>query len=114
MGIKPPMGWDMENLFDGLEDEPRRGSHDARHMDGREDRKKWYKEMRLDSCREFWVKTTRAQREDARAAAQNPAADLVHLIHLVKMEDGYYTPDAFWDYQRDEAAAADRHIYERV
>ncbi|RYP62623.1 hypothetical protein DL769_007229 [Monosporascus sp. CRB-8-3] len=114
MGIEPPMGRDTENLLTTQRTSQGEAPTISRHRDGREDRKQWYKEIRLDSCCEFWAKTARAQRDDMRAAAQNPAADLAHLIHQVKVEDGSHMPDAFWDYQRDEAAAADPHIYERV
>ncbi|RYO82242.1 hypothetical protein DL766_003216 [Monosporascus sp. MC13-8B] len=37
---------------------------------------------------EFWLKMTGAQRDDMRAAAQNPVADLAHLIHQIKMGEG--------------------------
>ncbi|RYP13186.1 hypothetical protein DL765_007013 [Monosporascus sp. GIB2] len=89
MGIEPLMGWDTKNLLMVHRVSQGEAPTMHRHRDGREDRKQ-------------------------RAAAQNPAADLAHLIQQIKMEDANHTPDAFWDHQRDQAAVADPHIYERV
>ncbi|KAI0394287.1 hypothetical protein F5Y17DRAFT_466372 [Xylariaceae sp. FL0594] len=77
----------------------------------RENRKPWYKEMRLGACRQFWLKTTREQRDEWREQAQNPPPELKSLTDQIKAEDKSHTVDSFWSYQRDEAAAAVESIY---
>lgn len=110
--IEPPMGRDTENL--SMAQRMGRGSAPMipQHKDGSENRIKWYKEMRLDSCYTFWVKADRAQRDGIRAVARTPPGDLAHLIQQIKDEDRCHTKDAFWEYQQDEAAAADPNIYQ--
>lgn len=112
--IEPPMGRDTENLL--MAQRMRRDEAPTMplHKDGSENRKKWYKEMLLDSCHTFWVKTTRAERDGMRATAQDPPADIAHLIQQIKAEDRCHTKDAFWEYQRDEVAATDTNIYQEA
>jgi hypothetical protein len=79
-----------------------------------ENRKSWYKTMRVDSCRKFWVKTTREQRDKWREEAKTPPAELVDLVDQIKAEDKSRSMDYFWTYQRDEAATSQGGIYSRV
>ncbi|KAI1264948.1 hypothetical protein F5Y18DRAFT_436380 [Xylariaceae sp. FL1019] len=76
-----------------------------------ENRKNWYKDLRTEACRRFWVKTTRQQRDHWRSMANNPPHELSHLIEEIEVGDRSRTTDSFWTYQRDEAAAADPKIY---
>ena len=49
-----------------------------------------------------------------RAEALNPPIEILHLLRQIQEEDKSHTKDPFWDYQRDDAAAADTNIYEFV
>ncbi|RYP05714.1 hypothetical protein DL764_003639 [Monosporascus ibericus] len=51
-----------------------------------ENRGKWYKTMRVESCRRFWI----------------------------RREDTSHAMDYFWEHQRNQGAAADEEIYVRV
>ncbi|RYP66766.1 hypothetical protein DL769_005942 [Monosporascus sp. CRB-8-3] len=80
-----------------------------------ENRGKWYKTMRVEACRRFWVGTTRKERDKIRdAAAAQPSDELAPIIEQIEREDNSHTKDYFWEHQRDQAAAADEEIYERV
>ncbi|KAI1085746.1 hypothetical protein F5B20DRAFT_16302 [Whalleya microplaca] len=81
---------------------------------GSENRKSWYKSMRHDSCRTFWVKTTREQRDTIRTEARQPTAELLPLLQQIQEEDRSLTRDYFWEYQRDIAATEDTGVYEHI
>ncbi|KAK7753240.1 hypothetical protein SLS62_004759 [Diatrype stigma] len=112
--IEPPMGRDTENLL--MAQRMSRGEAPIipQHKDGSKNHEKWYKEMRLDSRYMFWVKADRARRDELRATARTPPDEFTHLIQQIKIEDKCHTKDAFWDYQRDEAAATEPNIYQEV
>jgi hypothetical protein len=76
--------------------------------------KHWYRDMRRDACRTFWVETKREQRDIVRAKAQNPNPQLALSIRQIQNEDKSHTLDPFWKYQRDELAAEDADIYKPI
>ncbi|CAJ2509056.1 Uu.00g140820.m01.CDS01 [Anthostomella pinea] len=117
---EPPMGCIVEDFLMAQRlsrgEAPTMPMHrpSTENPQGAENCKKWYSEMRRESCRTFWVKTTRQERDSMRAGAQQPSADLIPLIQQIRNEDRSHTKDHFWSYQRDELAAEDPNIYEQV
>ncbi|RYP73842.1 hypothetical protein DL769_004143 [Monosporascus sp. CRB-8-3] len=118
--LESPMGRDIENflmaqrIHSGKAPEVPMHRPTRTNPQGSENRKGWYKTMRGDACRAFWVKTTRYQRDAMRTEALNPPKEILSLIKQISDEDNSHTKDHFWCYQRDEAAAADAEIYELV
>jgi hypothetical protein len=117
---EPPMGRDIENYLMAvrmsLGEAPPIPKHRAttEKPEGSDNRKHWYRDMRRDACRTFWVKTTREQRDGVRARAKAPDPAFVPLIEQIQDEDKSHTKDPFWPYQRDEIAAEDANIYEPI
>ncbi|KAI0017432.1 hypothetical protein F4780DRAFT_796150 [Xylariomycetidae sp. FL0641] len=72
----------------------------------------WYKSMRLDANRAFWLRTSRQERDEVRAAAQNPADELLPIIEQIRTQDKTHSKDHFWEYQRDETAIKSPSLYE--
>ncbi|RYP67273.1 hypothetical protein DL771_007362 [Monosporascus sp. 5C6A] len=85
----------------------------AGHPEGRQNGKAWYKTMRSESNREFWLGTTREARDSIRRSAMRPPDSLIPIIAQIEEEDNSRLEDFFWNHQRDEAAAADDDIYGR-
>ena len=118
--IEPPMGRAVENLLMAQRIHHGKAPKMPMHRQTKsrpepsENRKSWYRAMRHDACRAFWVKTTREQRDAMRAEAQDPPSEINALLHQIKQEDKSHTTDPFWEHQRDETAAADTSIYELV
>ncbi|RYP32603.1 hypothetical protein DL767_005108 [Monosporascus sp. MG133] len=118
--VESPMGRDIENflmaqrIHSGKAPEVPMHRPTPTNPQGSENRKSWYKMMRGDACRAFWVKTTRCQRDAMRTEALNPPKEILSLIKQIRDDDNSHTKDHFWSYQRDEAAAADTEIYEVV
>ncbi|RYP46276.1 hypothetical protein DL768_007495 [Monosporascus sp. mg162] len=83
------------------------------HPEGRQNRKAWYKTMRSESNREFWLGTTRESRDSIRRSAMRPPDSLTPIIAQIEEEDNSRSEDFFWNHQRDEAAAADDDIYRK-
>ena len=118
--IEPPMGRATENLL--MAQRIHRGEAPKIPMhrqtpskpEASENRKSWYRVMRHDACRTFWVKTTREHRDAIRAEALDPPHEILALLRQIQEEDKSHTKDPFWEHQRDEAAAADTSIYELV
>lgn len=120
--IEPIMGRDVEDLMMAQQIQRGQAPRIPMHRVSKdnpnpaENRKKWYKEMRLESCRQFWVKTTREERDEWREKAKTPSAELknTHLLDQIRTEDKSRSVDSYWTYQRDEAAASQGSIYSRV
>lgn len=118
--IEPQMGRNLENFL--MAERMHKGEAPVMPMhrptsqnsEPSQNRKQWYKEMRQDSTRTFWVKTTREQRDNIRTAAAKPPMDLLPIIEQIRQEDKSRTQDYYWQHQRDEAAAADEELYENV
>ncbi|RYO85514.1 hypothetical protein DL766_009124 [Monosporascus sp. MC13-8B] len=85
----------------------------ADHPERRQNRKVWYKTMRSESNREFWLGTTREIRDSIRRSAMRSPDSLIPIIAQIEEEDSSRSEDFFWNHQRDEAAAADDNIYEK-
>ncbi|RYP05507.1 hypothetical protein DL764_003767 [Monosporascus ibericus] len=83
--LESPMGRDMENFLMAQRIHCGRAPEVPMHRPtptnplGSENRKSWYKMMRGDACRAFWVKTTRYQRDAMRTEALNPPEELLSL-----------------------------------
>ena len=118
--IEPPMGRAAENLLMAQRiqrgEAPRIPFHrqTPSRPEPSENRKSWYRAMRHDAYRAFWVKTTREHRDAIRAEAQEPPHEILALLRQIQEEDKSHTKDPFWEHQRDEAAVADTGIYELV
>ncbi|RYP86346.1 hypothetical protein DL770_004938 [Monosporascus sp. CRB-9-2] len=57
-------------------------------------------------------RATKDKPEDA--AAARPSDELAPIIEQIQREDNSHTKDYFWEHVRDQGAAADAGIYERV
>jgi hypothetical protein len=79
-----------------------------------ENRKQWYSGMRHETGREFWVKTTRGDRDALRLEAKHPGEDLADIVSQIQRDDKSRSNDPFWKYQRDELAASDPAIYAKL
>ena len=80
---------------------------------GAEKRTEWYREMRTDASRSFWVGTSRQERDAIRTAASDPPPELLPILDQIKREDRTRSCDYFWQHQRDEAAVKDPSLYTR-
>ena len=84
--IEPPMGRATENLL--MAQRIHRGEAPKIPMhrqtpskpEASENRKSWYRVMRHDACRTFWVKTTREHRDAIRAEALDPPHEILALL----------------------------------
>ncbi|KAI0482193.1 hypothetical protein GGR56DRAFT_684736 [Xylariaceae sp. FL0804] len=93
----------------------RPGQDDGDDPMPREDPKQWFKTMRADSNKQFWVGTSRAMRDEIRQAATKPPPTLSPALTCIAEEDDSRSQDVFWEHQRDEAAAAaGEDIYETL
>lgn len=82
--------------------------------DGGENRPAWYKQMRISVTRDFWVKTTRQERDLVRNEAKTPPPDLVSTIDDITANDTSLSRDFFYQHHKDSAAASDPMIYNRI
>ncbi|RYP16193.1 hypothetical protein DL765_005251 [Monosporascus sp. GIB2] len=98
---EPVMGRGVENLLTAQRmhrgEAPPIPMHRATkdNPDGNEDRGKWYKILRVESCRRL-------------------SGELRPITERIRREDNSPTRDEFREHQRDQGAAADEEIYETV
>ncbi|KAH9886813.1 hypothetical protein F4778DRAFT_757805 [Xylariomycetidae sp. FL2044] len=113
--IEPPMGRDVENLIMARRMNNGEAPPMPSHLDGTDNKKEWYEQMRVDSVRSFWIEHTLEERAALRAEAQRqPPAELQPLIDQIRLGDKSGSRDLFWEHQRDESAAAEPGIYKLV
>ncbi|RYP72174.1 hypothetical protein DL770_008004 [Monosporascus sp. CRB-9-2] len=117
--IEPPMGRAVENL---LIAKVLRGEHqiasyrmsNERPSEPGRKRNRWYKKLRAETTRVFWLEHNRQARDDLRKAASRPPRDLQKVMDEVEADDDTWSRDFFYQHLRDRASAADPDIYTRV
>lgn len=83
---------------------------------GGDNRGKWYKQMRLDANKSFWLNHDREGRDRLREAVKFPIPSTQATIDMIIREDRSRSHDYFYQHHRDTAAVAvnDPPIYERI
>ena len=83
---------------------------------GGDNRKKWYKQMRLETNKAFWLNNDREGRDRLRDAAKSPSPSTQATIGMIVREDRSHSQDSFYQHHKDHAAAAADNppIYERI
>ncbi|RYP41504.1 hypothetical protein DL767_001009 [Monosporascus sp. MG133] len=74
-------------------------------------RKKWYKDMRTNVTRSFWLDHDSEGRSRIRAEAKHPPGELLTYINEIAKEDHSFGFDHFSQHIKDWKAAADPAIY---
>ena len=77
---------------------------------------KWYKQMRINTNKSFWLDHDREGRDLLRELAKSPTPNTQATIEVIVKEDRSHSSDSFYQHHRDAAAAAvdDPPIYERI
>lgn len=92
--IELPMGRDTENLLMAKRMSRGEAPTIPSHHSGGDNKKSWYKTMRDESNREFWLHTTRGERDSLRAEANHPfSPELETLVRQIQAEDRSHTKD---------------------
>lgn len=83
---------------------------------GGTNRQKWYKQMRIDANKSFWLDHDRVGRDRLREAARQTTSAMQEYMEMIVSEDRTRSHDPFYRHHRDAAAAAaDKPaIYERI
>ncbi|RYP16762.1 hypothetical protein DL765_004939 [Monosporascus sp. GIB2] len=76
----------------------------------------WYKQMRIETNKAFWLDHDREGRNRLRDAAKSPEPGTQATIETIIKEDRSHSQDSFYQYHRDSAAAeaTDPVVYERI
>ncbi|RYP57576.1 hypothetical protein DL769_009402 [Monosporascus sp. CRB-8-3] len=117
--IEPPMGREVENLLIAkvLHGEHQLASYrmsNERPSEPGRKRNGWYKKLRAETTRVFWLENSRQARDDLRKAASCPPPDLRKAMDEIEVDDHTWSRDFFYQHLRDRASAADAGIYTRV
>ncbi|KAI0475149.1 hypothetical protein GGR56DRAFT_499904 [Xylariaceae sp. FL0804] len=86
----------------------------AKRPNGGDNTQKWYKQMRVEATRSFWLDHEKAERDNIRRAALTPADDIRDIITSVEREDNSRSQDPFYQHHKDTAAASDSDTYELI
>ena len=120
--IEPDMGRAVENFMmaeainSGKTPSIPQHYRTEKRPNGGENRKRWYKQMRLEANRSFWLNNDREGRNRLRDAAKSPSTSIQATIGMITKEDRSLSQDAFYQHHRDCAAAAADNppVYERI
>lgn len=119
-GFELPMGREVENY---LIAEVIRRVHTPRTTKYRvsrtrpeesTERQNWYKKIRAEVRRSFWLDHDRQARDDLRRESVICSLSIRMVMEAIDTEDQSQSRDAFFQYHHDVAAASDPNIYERV
>ncbi|RYP93432.1 hypothetical protein DL770_000475 [Monosporascus sp. CRB-9-2] len=118
--IEPPMGRQVENYLMALVISE--GNAPAipgyrvttKRPEGGENKKRWYKTMRTEATRSFWLGTDRESQDMIREAAQCLSSEIQAVIDEISNEDPSLSQDHFYQHHKDWAAAADPTIYASI
>lgn len=120
MEIEPPMGRVIENMMmaqaikDGKAPSMPQFRVSEKHPQGGDNKKKWYKKLRQQVTRAFWVEHSRLSRNQIRKVVTAPADELRQQIEEIQREDNSHSQDVFYQHHTDSSAAENQDIYERV
>ncbi|RYP67753.1 hypothetical protein DL771_007086 [Monosporascus sp. 5C6A] len=120
--IEPEMGRSVENFMMAevinSGNAPRVPNYRVtpKRPDGGDNKGAWYKQMRIEANKAFWLDHDREGRNRLREAAKSPEPGTQATIETIIREDRSHSQDSFYQYHRDSSAAeaTDPVVYERI
>lgn len=116
MAIEPPMGRNVENYMMALVMHARDTAETVvgRAQMDEEPKERWYKALRMQVTRAFWMEKDREERDLLRREAKQPSLAIQAALSEVVNDDKSHSQDFFRQHYQDAAAVAENDIYAHV